>query len=188
MKKEMFEVMFYGRGGQGAKTSAHLLAEACVDQNKFVQAWPEFGPERRGAPIKAFARVSDEYIDTHEDVTSPDALVVLDETLVANITENVERAAIIVNSGKKPENIKAGFKSAGKICTVNATRISLDSIGKDIPNTPMLGALVKVTSIVSLDAIVKKIEDAFLEKIGEKATKANIEMVKRAYSEVRCND
>ena len=184
----MFEIVFHGRGGQGAKSASQMLAEAAASQGKFIQAFPEFGPERRGAPVKAFTRISNSYIITHEPVTHPDAAVVLDDSLLSavNVTAGLEKGILIVNSKKKPQEIKKQLNFNSNVYTVNASQIAIDLIGKDITNTPMLGALIKATGVVPLDAMIKRVEDTFLKKIGEKATKANTDMVKRAYDECNC--
>lgn len=187
--KGMFEIVFHGRGGQGAKIASQMLVETAAEGGKYVQAFPEFGPERRGAPVKAFARISEKPIITHQPIISPDAAVVLDEGLLSavNVTSGLEKGVLIVNTHKNFEEIrkKTGFN--GKIFTVNASQIAIDLIGKDITNTPMLGALSKATGIVSIEAMTKKVEDTFLKKIGEKATKANMEMVRKAYESCSCS-
>lgn len=181
--KPMFEIVFHGRGGQGAKIASQMLVETAADSGKYVQAFPEFGPERRGAPVKAFARISDIPIITHQPVVEPNAAVVLDEGLLSavNVTSGLEKGVLIVNTPKKPEDIRKKTGFTGKIFTVNASQIAIDLIGKDITNTPMLGALSKATGVVSLESIAKKVEDTFLKKIGEKATRANTDMVRKAY-------
>ena len=211
MSSKIFEIVIHGRGGQGAKTAAQLIAESAMEQGKFIQAFPEFGPERRGAPVRAFVRISDEAIKTHEPITEPIVIMVIDPTLLdqTSITESVSNnCSLIVNSNKSLEDIKNKLKKKSvvskkedrnycsivqrdnikfscNVYSVDATKISIDLIGKNIPNMPMLGALVKVTNIVPLNVLTKKIEKTFLEKIGEKATKSNTEMVKRGYEEVK---
>jgi len=211
MSSKIFEIVIHGRGGQGAKTAAQLIAESAMEQGKSIQAFPEFGPERRGAPVRAFVRISDEAIKTHEPITCPDVVMIIDLTLLDQniIIESIpNNCTLIINSSKSSEDIKNKLKKKSVMSkeenrnycslaqrdsikfscvvhTVDATKISIDLIGKNIPNMPMLGALVKVTNIVPLDVLTKRIEKAFLEKIGEKATKANIEMVKMGYEEVR---
>lgn len=185
--KSMFEVVFHGRGGQGAKIASQMLVETAAESGKFVQAFPEFGPERRGAPVKAFARISNSPIITHQPVTNPDAAIVLDEGLLSavNVISGLEKGVLIVNTSKTSDDIRKRTGFRGKIFTVNASQIAIDMIGKDITNTPMLGALAKATRIVSVDSISKKVEDTFLKKIGDKATKANVDMVRRAYEECK---
>lgn len=186
--KEMLEIVFHGRGGQGAKSAAQMLAEAAAEQGKYIQAFPEFGPERRGAPVKAYARISNNPIKIHGPITNPDVAIVLDESLLysVDVAAGLEKGILIVNSSKKPEDIRKKIKFRGKIFTANASQIAIDLIGKDITNTPMLGALIKATEIVPLEAIIKRVEETFLKKIGEKATKANVDMIKRAYEQCSC--
>lgn len=185
---DIFEVVFHGRGGQGAKTAAQLLVEAVAEQGKYIQAFPEFGPERRGAPVKAFARVSDSYILTHQPVTEPDVSVLLDESLIesVDVAKGLGDGILIVNSDKTPSELRlnqrlSSFK--GKIYSVNASRIAIELIGKDITNTPMLGALVKATQIMPIDVLISKVVAMFEKKIGEKATQANVDMIKTAYTQ-----
>ena len=183
--KSMFEVVFHGRGGQGAKSAAQMLAETAAENGKYVQAFPEFGPERRGAPVKAFTRISDKPIITHQPVTNPDASVVLDESLLGavDVTSGLDSGVLVINTSRPRDEIRKRTGFSGKIFTVNASQIAIELIGRDITNTPMLGALAKATGIVTVDEMAKRVEETFLKKIGEKATKANIDMVRKAYEE-----
>lgn len=185
----MIEVCWHGRGGQGAKTAAQFLAEAALDNGKYIQAFPEYGPERAGAPIKAYTRIDDAPITVHCNVTNPQAVVVIDSTLIeaVDVTEGLgDNGVLLVNSAQEPKVIreKLGFNK-GKVATVDATKISLETLGVPMPNTPMLGALVKVTPLVTIDALVDKIRHKFIRKIGEEKTNANIEGIRRAYEETK---
>jgi len=185
---KMIEVRFHGRGGQGAKTAAQLLAETALGGGMYIQAFPEYGPERSGAPMKAFTRISDEPINLHCGVTSPDVVVVIDPTIMETIdvAEGLgDEGILIVNTDKKPEAIrqKANFKK-GKVFAVNATQISLDTLGRPMPNTPMLGALVKATGIIEMKDLEENLRKRFMKKIGEKGVKGNIDAIERAYKEV----
>jgi len=188
--KKITEIRWHGRGGQGAKTAAQFLAEAALDSGQFIQSFPEYGPERAGAPIRSYTRISDSPINIHSGVTNPEAVVVIDPTLItAQILEGLgENGILVVNSPQSPQEIreKIGFKS-GKVATVDATQIALQTIKVPMPNTPMLGAFVKVMPVVTLVSVQDKIKDKFLKKIGADKTNANIEAIKRAYAEVKIN-
>lgn len=184
----MLEICWHGRGGQGAKTASQFLGEAALDTGKYIQSFPEYGPERAGAPMRAFNRISEEPIYIHSSVTKPDIVVVIDPTLIGaiDVTEGlVGDGVLLVNTDRSPEDIKkeTGFK--GKVATVDATEIALETLKLPMPNMPMLGALLKVKPLVSIEELSKRVKAKFLKKIGEEKTKANIEGIKRAYSEVR---
>lgn len=186
--KGLVEVRWHGRGGQGAKTAAQFLAEAALDEGKFIQAFPEYGPERAGAPMRAYTRISDRPITNHSGVTKPEVVVVIDSTLIGpEVAEGLgDEGIIVVNSTASPNAIRKrlGF-TKGKLAVVDATGISLDTLGMPMPNTPMLGALLRVVDLVSLESLEEKIRHKFLKKIGGEKTKANIDAVKRAYKEVK---
>jgi len=183
----MLEVRWHGRGGQGAKTAAQFLAEAALDSGKHIQSFPEYGPERAGAPIRAYTRIDDSPINIHSGVTDPEAVVVIDPTLLNSIdvTEGLgDDGMLLVNTTEGPKAIRErlGF-SKGRVATVDATKISLSTLGIDMPNTPMLGALLKLEAIVPIEGLIEKVKDKFMKKIGEEKTNANIESIKRAYEE-----
>lgn len=185
----MVEIRWHGRGGQGVVTAAKVLAAAALAQGKHIQAFPEYGPERRGAPVQAFTRIDDEQIRLFSHVTSPHIVVVLDRTLVGKIpfTEGlVENGTIIVNcrhsAGHLREEIKLGH---GNVFAVDATTIANETMGRPITNTPMLGALSKSTGILGIDAIEEELRRLFGPKIGAKALQANIDALRRAYEEVQ---
>lgn len=180
------EIRWHGRGGQGAKTAAQFLAEAALDAGKFIQAFPEYGPERAGAPIRAYTRVSDKPINIHSAVTNPEAVVVIDPTLLTpQVLEGLsDDGFLVVNSPEPPSEIRKRLGYRGRIAAVDATKIALETVKIPMPNTPMLGALLKVMPIVSFEALDEKIKDKFLKKLGEEKTKANLEAVKRARDEV----
>ena len=184
---KMTEVRFHGRGGQGAKTAADLLASTALETGKHIQSFPEYGPERAGAPIKSFTRISDGEITLHCGVTNPDIVVVIDASLLEsqNVTDGLgDDGILLVNTPGKPDSIRkiTGFNK-GRVFTVNATQISLDTLGLPLPNTPMLGALLKATELVSLENLKKSVEKKFLKKIGEKKVRGNLESIERAYKE-----
>jgi pyruvate ferredoxin oxidoreductase gamma subunit len=181
---KLLEIVFFARGGQGAKTAAEILAQGAVLEGKFVQAFPSFGPERSGAPIQTFLRVSDREIRTHEPVLNPDVVVVLDDTLLE--TEDITRGLkedtiLIINSVKKAEELGRQLKFSGKIYAVDASGISLEIIGQPRPNTVILGKIIRITQVAKLESIQKEFQKIFQEKIGQEACDKNIEAIKKAY-------
>ncbi len=186
--KDLIEVRWHGRGGQGAKTAAQFLAEAALEVGKHIQAFPEYDPERAGAPIRTYTRISTQPINLHCSVANPEYVVVIDPTLLSSdVVEGLgESGVLLVNTKESAETVrkKTGFKK-GKVATVDATQISLDTLGVPMPNMPMLGALLKVAPLVKPDDLYKKVQAKFLKKIGEEKTNANISGIKRAYQEVK---
>lgn len=187
--KDLLEIRWHGRGGQGAKTAAQFLAEAALETGKFIQAFPEYGPERAGAPIRTYTRISDRQINIHSPVTDPEIVAVIDPTLLesVNVTEGLgEDGVLIVNTTESPGEVrkKTNFKG-GKVAVCDATKIALETLGKPIPNTPMLGALLKVKPLVSVEALEKEVKKKFLKKIGEEKTEANIKAIRRALEETK---
>jgi pyruvate ferredoxin oxidoreductase gamma subunit len=185
----MIEIIFYGRGGQGAKSAAEILAQAAVSEGKFVQAFPNFGPERSGAPIRAYVRISESKIRTHEPITDPDMMVVLDETLLGSekITDNLDRNEfLIINSKNSSETIRAklaerGEKFDGKICPIDADGISVKIIGQSRPNTVILGKIIKISEVAKLESVTREFRRIFLTKIGKEMTEKNIKAIEVAY-------
>ncbi|HPU29637.1 MAG TPA: 2-oxoacid:acceptor oxidoreductase family protein [Syntrophorhabdaceae bacterium] len=176
----MKEVRFYGRGGQGAVTSAELVAQAAIKSNMYAQAFPSFGPERRGAPVQAFLRVSDKPIKLRAKIYKPDYVVILDSTLigVVNPAEGLKpEGIVIINSNKSPEELKTLFPGHNIAC-VDATKIAKEEMGVPITNTTMLGALVKASGIVGIEFF----EEPVRERFGTIAQR-NINAYKRAYEE-----
>ncbi len=189
--KEIFEIRWHGRGGQGAKTAALLLGDAALSTGKYIQAFPEYGPERMGAPVQSFDRLSDKPITIHSGITNPDIVIVLDPTLMKSIdvTDGLpEDGHLIINTHKSPDEIRKEFNIKGrKIATCDAYKISEDTIGKKIPNTPMLGALIKVTGLLDFEKMLKDTEEKMQKKFSGRPeiVKGNIESMKRAYEEVK---
>lgn len=181
------EVRWHGRGGQGVVTASELLAGAALVEGKYLQAFPEFGPERMGAPIRAFTRLSDEPIEIHSHVYTPDIVVVLDPTLLESpaITEGLsDDGKLIVNFPGTVDEVRKITKYMGRIFVVDATTIAMETIGRPIANTCCVGALVKATDLVGLDPVKEQIRKMLQAKIGKKATDANIQALERAYKEV----
>jgi len=183
----MFEVRFHGRGGQGAKSAAQFLVEAAMNEGKHIQAYPDYGPERSGAPVRTYARISDEPIITHEPVTKPKAVVVLDATLLETIdvAEGLDNdGVLIINSKENKDFFKSKLKFKGKIYIIDASLIALKLINRDSPNTAILGALVKATKIVELKQMKNVIIHGFLRKLGKSAAEHNGECVGQGYDAV----
>ena len=190
--KDLTEIRWHGRGGQGAKTAALLFADAALAAGKYIQAFPEYGPERMGAPVVSFNRISTEPILLHSGVTDPSVVIVLDPTLIetVDVTDGLPSdGTIIVNTGKCPADMRKelGVASGIKVFTVDASGISKETIGREIPNTPMLGAFIKATGIIDfnemLEDMKKKLEKKFRNKPG--VVEGNLKAIERAYAEVR---
>lgn len=189
-KKEMLEVRFHGRGGQGSKTACMLLGEAALEDGKYVQSFPEYGPERTGAPVKAYTRISKDPIRIHSGVVNPDVVVVLDPTLIEsqNVLDGLEEnGKLVINTETPPSTVKEELKPSKEcnIYTVDATGIALDTLGKPIMNVPMLGALVKVAGIVDIEVLKEKIKSRFAGKLSPSAVEANLKGIERAAEEVK---
>lgn len=185
--KDVYEVRMHARAGQGAKTGSQILAEAAFKEGKWVQAFPEYGSERRGAPTVSYTRISDKTLRTHEPILYPDAVLVFDVGIAKSVTVTSglsDEGILIFNTKNSTDDIQklTGFK--GKIFTIDATGIALETIGIDAPNVPMLGALTKVSNIVNLESIESIIRDYFMAKLGEEKVLKNLEGLKRAYNEV----
>lgn len=166
------EIRWHGRGGQGAKTAALLLADVAFKIGKQVQGFPEYGPERMGAPITAYNRISDEVIRVHSNIYNPDYVVVVDETLLhtVDVTRGLNPAgAIIVNTDKTPEEIAPQVAPYnGKIVTIHARKISEEALGKYFPNSPMLAAVVAVTGIMPRDVFLNEMKSSYQHKFAKK--------------------
>ncbi len=179
---KLLEVRWHGRGGQGAVTSAELVARAAISDGKYAQSFPSFGPERRGAPVLAFLRISDEFIRIRTNIYEPDIVVVLDPGLLraVDVTSGLkDKGKIIINSKKSPDELKSEFGFNWPVAAVNATRIAREMIGLPITNTTMIGALLKVADDVKVDSLVEQLQERF----GARA-EGNIKAMKRAYNEI----
>jgi pyruvate ferredoxin oxidoreductase gamma subunit len=187
LDKKIFEIIFHARGGQGAKTAAELLAQAALREGKFVQAFPDFGPERTGAPMKTFVRISDEPILTHEPVVDPDMVAILDETLlgVVEISKNLDaNESLIENTTRDRETVSRETGYAGNIFPIDATGLSAEIIGEPRPNTAILGKLVKITEVVKLESLIDVFREKYLDKIGQEKTEKNIQAIEKAYDSI----
>ena len=187
----MIEIRWHGRGGQGAKTASQLLADAAFMSGKYVQSFPEYGPERSGAPITAYNRISDERCSIHSNIYEPNYVVVVDETLLESVDVAAgvkENGAVIVNTSKSPEEIKPLLKGyTGRVCTIDARAISLSCLGAYFPNTPMLAAVVSVSNCVDKDKFLTDMEGSYRHKFAKKpqVVEGNLKCLKTAMEEVR---
>ncbi len=187
---KIVEIRWHGRGGQGAKTASLLLADVAFSSGMYVQGFPEYGPERMGAPITAYNRIGDEPIRVHSNIYEPNFVVVVDETLIEAIEVEKglkEGGAIIVNSERTPEELRAELRGyTGRLYTCNAKKISEECLGKYFPNTPMLGAVVKVSKLVPEDEFIKNMEESFKHKFSTKpqVLEGNMCALKRSMDEV----
>jgi len=183
------EIRWHARAGQGAVTAAKVVAETALSADQYMQAMPEYGPERMGAPIKAFTRICDEPIEIHNNIEYPDVVIVLDETLldVVDVTEGMKPdGVLIINTCSPADAVKKALGVPGtvKVATVDASGIALDTIKRDIPNTPIVGALIKVTGVIDLDVFKGLLAKNLGKKFGQEMIDANFSAVDRAYEEV----
>jgi pyruvate ferredoxin oxidoreductase gamma subunit len=185
---DIYELEFIGRGGQGAKTAAEMVARYALKNGKYVQSFPDYGPERKGAPVRAFTRVSDKEIRGCSSEANPDVLIIIDPTLIGlnGTLFNVKQARVVlVNSEQSGESLKKELGFDGALYTVDATKIALDVMKSNITNTTMLGAFAKVTGFLTLEDLKQEIFNEFGKKLDEEVLKKNYLLTERAYNEVR---
>jgi pyruvate ferredoxin oxidoreductase gamma subunit len=181
------EIRWHGRGGQGVVTANELLAGAALKEGKWIKAFPEFGPERMGAPIRAFTRLSDQPITVHSQVYYPDMVVVLDPTLLkqVKVLEGMkETGHLVANYVDGTGHLKEMLARSSNVHAVNATKIAMEEIGRPTANTAMLGAVVKILDFVKLSSVLEELESKFSGKFSKDVVAKNISAVKRAYEEV----
>ena len=168
----MIEIRWHGRGGQGAKTASLLLADAAFNTGKYIQGFPEYGPERMGAPITAYNRISTEPITIHSNIYEPDYVVVVDDTLLdsVDVTSGLKKeGAIVINTTKDADYIKSRLKNyEGEVYTIDARKVSMETLGKYFPNTPMLAAIVKVSKVMTDEELLNDMEGSFKHKFAKK--------------------
>ncbi|MFQ6131383.1 MAG: 2-oxoacid:acceptor oxidoreductase family protein [Armatimonadota bacterium] len=185
----MTEVVWHGRGGQGAKTASYILAEAAMEEGAKIQAFPEYGAERRGAPMKSYVRISDAPIRLRCAVTAPQVVVVLDPTLLGSVdvTEGLAKdGVLIVNTSEPPSDVRRQLNTNDyKLYTVDATKIALETIKRPIPNTPMLGALAKTTDLLTIKGATTAVRKKFQGKLAPTVIEGNVQAIERAHEEVR---
>lgn len=169
---DLIEIRWHGRGGQGAKTASLLLADAAFNTGKFIQGFPEYGPERMGAPITAYNRISDKPITIHSNIYEPDYVVVVDDTLLESVPVTAglkENGAIVINTTKDAEYLKRVLNGYnGNIYTIDARKISMETLGNYFPNTPMLAAIVKVSGVMSDEQLLDDMKGSFKHKFSKK--------------------
>ena len=191
MSKQMTEIRWHGRGGQGAKTACLLLADAAFAAGKFVQGFPEYGPERMGAPITAYNRISDARCSVHCNIDDPDYVVVVDETLLdsVDVTHGLQPdGAVIINTAKGPEEIREKLRDwTGRVCTIDARKVSEETLGRYFPNSPMLAAAVKVSGVLEKDQFMGDMEESFHHKFANKpqVVAGNMAALAMAWEEVQ---
>lgn len=187
---KLTEIRWHARAGQGAVTAAKLVAETALSQGRYMQAMPEYGPERTGAPLKAFTRVCDEPIEVHNNITNPQIVVVLDDTLldIVTVTDGIEKDGyIILNTSMTADEArdKLGVGKDITVAVVNATEIAMQTIKRNIPNTPMVAAVSKVTGVIPLDSFLEHLKSTFGSKFSQEIIDANLKSAERAYEEVQ---
>jgi pyruvate ferredoxin oxidoreductase gamma subunit len=190
MHEQLTEIRWHARAGQGAVTAAKLVAETALELDRYIQAMPEYGPERMGAPIQAFTRISADPIEIHNNIEFPDVVVVLDETLlpIVDVTSGLaEDGVLIVNTCSSPELVREALHvhDGAKVACVDASGISQDTLKRDMPNTPMIGALASLTGLFTLDQVSAHLAKTFGKKFSQDVIDANVAAVTRAYSEVQ---
>jgi len=187
---DLIEIRWHGRGGQGAKTASLLLADAAFNTGKYIQGFPEYGPERMGAPITAYNRIGTKPITIHSNIYEPDYVVVVDDTLLeaVDVTAGLKTTgAIVINTTKEGEEIKKYLKGyKGEVYTIDAKKISLETLGKYFPNTPMLAAIVKVSKIMTDKEFLNDMQGSFKHKFAKKpeVIEGNMKALEMALSSV----
>lgn len=190
---QLTEIRWHARAGQGAVTAAKLVADTALSLGAYIQAMPEYGPERMGAPLKAYTRVCDEPIELHNTIVNPSIVVVLDQTLLSlvDVTEGVPAdGTIILNTTASVAEMRQilGVPDTMTVATVDASGIARETIKRDIPNTPIVGALAKVTGVVPVDQVKDRLIEMFGKKFAQEMIDANLASVDRAFQEVSVND
>lgn len=189
--ENLIEIRWHGRGGQGTKTASLLLADAAFNTGKYIQGFPEYGPERMGAPITAYNRISDNPITVHSNIYEPDYVVVVDDTLLetVDVTAGLKAdGAIVINTTKSADYLKSVLKGyKGKVYTIDARKVSTEALGRYFPNTPMLAAIVKVTGIMNDEDFLKDMEGSFKHKFAKKpeVIDGNMKALEMALKEVK---
>ena len=187
---DLIEIRWHGRGGQGAKTASLLLADAAFNTGKYIQGFPEYGPERMGAPITAYNRISSKPITIHSNIYEPDYVVVVDDTLLESVpvTAGLKTSgAIVINTTKSADHLKKVLKGyEGGIYTIDARKVSMETLGKYFPNTPMLAAIVKVSQIMSDEELINDMKGSFKHKFAKKpeVIDGNMKALEMALKEV----
>jgi pyruvate ferredoxin oxidoreductase gamma subunit len=186
---KLLEIRWHGRAGQGVVTASELLAETALGDGKNFQAFPEYGPERMGAPIRAYTRISDSPIHNYSQIEEPDVVVVLDPSLlgVVDVASGLDHdGVLLVNTSLPPKTVREKSRyQEGKVYTLDATRIALDTMGRNVTNTPMLGALLRITDIVEREKVIHIFREKLGAKLKGEVVEANIQAFHRGYNEVQ---
>lgn len=188
---KILEIRWHGRGGQGAKTAANLLAEAASEAGEYIQAFPEYGPERMGAPVASFNRIASVPIRIHSAVSAPSVVAVLDASLVRSVGVAdglTEDGVVVVNTDKGPAAMRELIGLEGRsVFTVDANRIAMETLGRPIPNTPMLGAVIRATGVLEYDLFIESMKKQLEKKFGSRPeiVEGNLKAIERAYKEVQ---
>ena len=191
MSNNLVEIRWHGRGGQGAKTASLLLADAAFNTGKYIQGFPEYGPERMGAPITAYNRISDKPIRIHSNIYEPDYVVVVDDSLLESVDVTAglkEDGAIVINTTKDDDYLKTALKGyKGKIFTIDARKVSMETLGRYFPNTPMLAAIVKVSKVMDEKDFLEDMQGSFKHKFAKKpeVIEGNMKALEMALNEVK---
>lgn len=191
MSNNLVEIRWHGRGGQGAKTASLLLADAAFNTGKYIQGFPEYGPERMGAPITAYNRISDKPIRIHSNIYEPDYVVVVDDSLLESVDVTAglkENGAIVINTTKDADYLKTALKGyKGKIFTIDARKVSMETLGRYFPNTPMLAAIVKVSKVMDEKDFLEDMQGSFKHKFAKKpeVIEGNMKALEMALNEVK---
>lgn len=183
----LFEIRIHSRGGQGAKTIGQILAEAAIEDGKFTEAFAEYGPERSGAPMQVFVRISDKPILIHSNVKNPDIVILADPSLLGmvDITAGLKKnGVLLVNSHKNDCDVISILNCTQKVYCLNATKIAVETLGKDFSGIVLLGALNKITGIVSKTALEEELEEIFSRKKGKEMAEKNILAFRRGYDAI----
>lgn len=188
----MLEIRWHARAGQGAVTAAKVFAEAAMEEGQYIQAMPEYGPERSGAPIRAYNRISAEPIRLHCQVTTPNVVVVVDPTLVGTedlLAGTEATATLLINTPRSAWEVREELQVSGcTIRTLDATRIAVEEMGKNFPNTPLVGALARVTGAISVEGVKAQVRRELGKKVAPEVLASNLRAVERGYREVRGED
>ena len=191
MSNNLVEIRWHGRGGQGAKTASLLLADAAFNTGKYIQGFPEYGPERMGAPITAYNRISDKPIRIHSNIYEPDYVVVVDDSLLGSVDVTAglkEDGAIVINTTKDADYLKTALKGyKGKVFTIDARKVSMETLGRYFPNTPMLAAIVKVSKVMDEKDFLEDMQGSFKHKFAKKpeVIEGNMKALEMALNEVK---
>jgi pyruvate ferredoxin oxidoreductase gamma subunit len=187
---ETVEIRWHGRGGQGTVTAAKVLADSCLSGGRYVQAFPDYCPERAGAPLRAYNRISSHKLRMHCPVLEPDIVAVADATLLdsINTAEGAkENTIFLINTSKAPKEVKEKLKAVQnqKVFSLDATKIAIECFGRAMPNAPMLGAICKITGLITLEHLLEDVKKSFGKKFSQKIIDGNLEATKRGYEEVK---